>query len=123
MYNVGVFREHRSLNAQWQAKWDAAEVQAEHDRLVRDAFVKDKIKAEADASLDALAKRKDDLEQQVKTYETQQLLEAASGKSACPPELTDRDDARWLSDAQRKRTHVKPEAHRGFALRLRAFNR
>lgn len=123
MFTVGVAHEHRSLNAKWQAKWTAAEKQAEQARVKRDADIQAKIQADAAERLAALTKRKDELEQQVKTYEAQQLLQAASGKSACPAELTDDDDARWLSDAQRKRANVKPQARRGFALRLRGFSR
>lgn len=123
MFVVGVAHEHRTLNAKWEAKWAAAEQKAEQARKQRDADIKIEMKRDADARLAALAKRKEELEQQVKDYETQQLLQAASGKAACPPELTDSDDARWLSDAQRKRTHVKSQARRGLAERLRVFGR
>jgi hypothetical protein len=122
MFFVGIGHEHRALNAKWEAKWAAAEQKAEVLRVKRDADAKAEIKRDADTRLAALTKRKDELEKQVQTYETQQLLEAAS-KPAHPPEYTDADDARWLSNALRQRAHVKPQARRGLALRLRVFGR
>lgn len=120
MFFIGTAHEHRALNAKWEAKWATAEQKAEQARKQRDADIKVEMKRDADARLATLAKRKGELEQQVKDYETQQLLQAAS-KSAHPPELTDADDARWLHDQLERRSHVKPQARGGLADRLRVF--
>jgi hypothetical protein len=116
-YNVGTHFEGRKVNAAWQSKWDAAEKQAEIDRLARDALVKAKTQADADQRLKGLSDRKDELEKLLKDYEDE---EAAAEKSGVAnPCLTDSSDDKWLHDAQQSR--AKPKARRGFAERLRAY--
>lgn len=120
MYWVGVVHERHSLNAAWQAKWDAAEAQAEHDRLQRDATIKLKIEMNANNRLDELAKRKAELEEKVQAYESEEEKQRALGAAGkCSP-LIDSSDERWLRDAQR---NLKPKARRGLTLRLRTFGR
>lgn len=115
-YNAGVHIERARLNASWQAKWDAAEAQAEQDRLKRDAFMKAKIEADANTRLADLATRKDELERMVNDYARDEAKQP--GAAQC---LTDESDARWLRDAQR--THAQPKAKRGLAERLRTLGR
>lgn len=115
MFVVGTAHEHHKLNAAWQAKWAAAEQQAEQDRIARDASIKVKMQADAALRTAALQSRAAELEQKVKAYEDEENKKAAAGKLGC---YTDGVDAQWLRDVQRKR--AKPEAHRGFAVRLRA---
>ncbi|WP_164079264.1 hypothetical protein, partial [Stenotrophomonas maltophilia] len=76
----------KAKDAAWQRKWDDAEKQAELDRQKRDALIQADMQAKADKSLSEVSSRKDQLEQMVKDYEDQQLLQAATGKPACPPE-------------------------------------
>jgi hypothetical protein len=120
-YGLGDMHGHRVTNAAWQTKWHDAEVEAERQRLARDALIKAKIEADANQRLEALATRKAELEKMVKDYEDQEANRPTTGGAA--PELTDDSDARWLHDAQQKRAHVKPQARRGLAERLRTIGR
>ncbi|RRC13542.1 hypothetical protein EIA17_24645 [Escherichia coli] len=129
LFWIGVWHEHGNLveavkakDAAWQRKWDDAEKQAELDRQKRDALVQADMQAKADKSLSEVSSRKDQLEQMVKDYEDQQLLQAATGKPACPPEYTDDSDARWLRDIERHKD-AKSKAGSRPALRMRTIDR
>ncbi|PCL27602.1 hypothetical protein CPZ20_15645, partial [Lacticaseibacillus rhamnosus] len=94
----------------------------ELDRQKRDALIQADMQAKADKSLSEVSSRKDQLEQMVKDYEDQQLLQAATGKPACPPEYTDDSDARWLRDIERHKD-AKSKAGSRPALRMRTIDR
>ena len=117
MFCVGVAHEHHV----WEVRWAAAVKAAEQARIQRDADIAAQVKKDADSRLAALATRKDELEQKVKEYEDQEAQQRAVGNAGgpCSP-LTDKSDARWLRDAQRKAISGA-NAHRGFALRLRTL--
>ena len=125
-YHVGKVVEYRKVNAAWETKWHDAEVEAEkdrfrrdgeaeQDRLRRDGEMKLKMAADVDARLAVLVKRKDELEQKVRTYEDKEAKQRAVGDTAASC-LTDDSDARWLHDA--RKANVK-----SLALRLRTFDR
>lgn len=132
MFNVGIVHEYRINNAKWQAKWAAAEATAEQKRIARDVTIKARVEADANSRLAELAARKDELEKKVQAYADDEEKQRAVGntgrlgsaavKTDCGC-LTDSSDDKWLSDAQRKRTYVKPKAFGGFALRLRTLGR
>lgn len=128
-YNSGVHIERSRLNATWQAKWDAAEAQAELDRLARDKLMKATVQADADKRINHLSSAKDILAAKLKEYEDDEARRAGSadgtpaGKTVgglCPC-LTDRSDDQWLLDA--RKAIAQPEARRGLAERLRAGSR
>jgi hypothetical protein len=124
MCGVGDAHGYRVTNAAWQTKWSDAEAAAEKARIKRDADIKAKVEADANQRLAAVAARKTQLEQMVQAYEDDEARQAAVGnydkarRCSC---VTDGSDARWLRDAERGR--LEPEAHRGFALRLRTIGR
>jgi hypothetical protein len=123
MLGVGDLHGHRVEKAHWVAKWNAAEAAAEKARLKRDADIKAKVEADANTRLAAIAARKDQLEKMVKDYEDAEATQAAVGnfKTVPCPCRTDRSDAEWLRNAERG--HIKPQAQRGLALRLRTIGR
>ena len=109
-------------SAEWSAKWDAAEAQAELDRQKRDAFAKAKIEADANDRLAGVSARAETLEAKVEKYEKDDALRRATGAggAAINSCLTDKSDDQWLHELQRERK-VKSPARSGFAERLRAL--
>lgn len=117
MFSVGYYNGATTSDKEWQTKWNAAEAQAELDRLKRDALVKAKVEAEANKKLEELSARKTTLEEQLKKYEDEDV----KAPSASSDSVTDSRDDEWLSGA--KRAYAKPQAKRGLADRLRAHPR
>lgn len=118
---AGDIHGHRKENAQWSAKWDAAEAKAELDRKKRDAFAKAKMEADANERIAGIAARADNLETKVQKYEKDEALRRATGGvvgAAVVCDLTDSADDDWLRGLKQR---TKPAARRGFAERLRAL--
>ncbi|MGY3588095.1 hypothetical protein [Bradyrhizobium sp. USDA 4350] len=102
---AGAIHEKHVVNAEWSAKWSAAEAKAEHDRKARDAFAKAKIEADANDRLAGVAARASQLEAKVRDYEKDEELRRATGGDAAAIDhcLTDQSDDQWLRDIRRKR--------------------
>ncbi len=105
-YNLGGFHATSKSNAAWNAKWAAAEAEAARERLERDASMKAKVQADANSRIDALDKRKAELEQLVKDYEDDAAKQSAVGNGC----YTDSSDEQWLRAAERGR--LKPPVGR-----------
>lgn len=101
------------VNREWTQKWEAAEKQAEVERLERDAKIRNEISRSVASRIATLEGSESALNEKVRKYEAERATAGLAGAWV----ITDADERRLRDIGQ---TVAKPKAGGGFIRRLRS---